>query len=85
MPESHLFVFFLSNGDSSCGSDVREHVEVERHLNHDLNNFEMVYLTGQIYSQNLALKEMIFLSLDGAGGGRHEAPSRGHRGALCMG
>ncbi|XP_047049230.1 uncharacterized protein LOC124654256 [Lolium rigidum] len=31
------------DGDSSGGSDVEEHVEVERRLDHDLSRFEMVY------------------------------------------
>ncbi|KAM3245721.1 hypothetical protein ACQJBY_056827 [Aegilops geniculata] len=32
--------------DSSSGSDVEEHVEVERRLDHDLSRFEMVYPGG---------------------------------------
>ncbi|XP_047049516.1 uncharacterized protein LOC124654561 [Lolium rigidum] len=32
-----------SSDDSSGGSDVEEHVEVERRLDHDLSRFEMVY------------------------------------------
>ncbi|KAK1626536.1 hypothetical protein QYE76_000851 [Lolium multiflorum] len=31
------------DGDDSGGSDVEEHVEVERRLDHDLSRFEMVY------------------------------------------
>ncbi|KAK1666394.1 hypothetical protein QYE76_054553 [Lolium multiflorum] len=42
-----------SDDDDSSGSDVEEHVEVERRLDHDLSRFEMVYpQPGAVFEDN---------------------------------
>ncbi|KAL5707825.1 hypothetical protein ACHQM5_018682 [Ranunculus cassubicifolius] len=63
-------------GGGSSESDVEEHVEVERRLDHDLSRFEMIYPTdehgehqmddqdahiAQLEEENLTLKERLFL------------------------
>ncbi|KAM0927578.1 hypothetical protein ACQ4PT_002770 [Festuca glaucescens] len=42
-PANHAPGAASDDDDSSGGSDVEEHVEVERRLDHDLSRFEMVY------------------------------------------
>lgn len=62
------------DGGGSSESDVEEHVEVERRLDHDLSRFEMIYPNGdgnqmddqdahiaQLEEENLTLKERLFL------------------------
>lgn len=62
------------DGGGSSESDVEEHVEVERRLDHDLSRFEMIYPNengnqmddqdahiAQLEEENLTLKERLFL------------------------